>query len=44
MKPSEKKSTERIASIVVAIMAIGRAVLRTDTPKSVYETRGLLIL
>ena len=30
IKPSKKKSTERIDGIVAAIMALGRALLRPD--------------
>ena len=43
LKPSKKKSTERIDGIVAGIMALGRATLRQERG-SVYETRGLLIL
>jgi phage terminase large subunit-like protein len=41
IKPSKKKSTERIDGIVAGIMGLGRALLR---PKftSIYETRGVL--
>ena len=41
LKPSKKKSTEKIDGIVALIMAIGRAMVRQEKPKSVYETRGL---
>ena len=42
LKPSKKRSTERIDGIVAGIMALGRAML---PPKvSVYETRGMLVL
>jgi phage terminase large subunit-like protein len=43
LKPSKKKSTERIDGIVAAVMALGRAMLR-DGDGSVYEGRGVLIL
>ena len=42
MKPSKKKSTERIDGIVAAIMALGRAMLRTEDGPSVYDTRGVI--
>ncbi len=41
LKPSKKKSTERIDGIAAGIMALGRALL-TSEPRSVYDTRGLL--
>lgn len=41
MKPSRKKSTEKIDGIVAAIMAVGRTVSRVQR-RSVYEDRGLL--
>lgn len=41
LKPSKKKSTERIDGIVAAIMALGR-VLVTEPKKSVYEYRGVV--
>ena len=40
MKPSRRKSTEKIDGIVAAIMAIGRTVIREER-QSVYQTRGL---
>ncbi len=43
LKPSKKKSTERIDGIVAGIMALGRALL-TSEPHSVYDTRGLLFV
>lgn len=43
LKPSKKKSTERIDGLVAAVMAIGRAMLR-DEAGSVYETRGVDVL
>jgi phage terminase large subunit-like protein len=40
LKPSKKKSTERIDGIVAGIMALGRAMVHI-TPTCVYETRGI---
>jgi phage terminase large subunit-like protein len=42
LKPSKKKSTERIDGIVAAIMGLGRAMVGATAFESVYETRGLL--
>ena len=42
LKPSKKKSTERIDGILAGVMALGRAML--PPPGSVYDTRGLVIL
>lgn len=42
IKPSKKKSIERIDGIVAAIMAIARAMLQTGPPKSVYSNHGVL--
>ena len=44
LKPSKKKSTERIDGIVAAIMALDRAMQQPEEQSSVYETRGLIIL
>ncbi len=41
LKPSKKKSTERIDGIVAAIMALGRALLVAETV-SVYEKEGIM--
>lgn len=41
IRPSKKKSTEKIDGIVATCMGIGRATVRTDK-RSVYETRGLI--
>jgi phage terminase large subunit-like protein len=41
IKPSKKRSTERIDTTLALVMAIGRAVMHGP---SVYETRGALIL
>lgn len=43
LKPSKKKSTERIDGIVAAIMALGRALVRPEF-RSVYEQEGMLRL
>jgi len=44
IKPSKKKSTERIDGIVALVMAIGRMIAQPEPKASVYETRGALIL
>ena len=44
IKPSKKKSTERIDGIVALVMAIGRAIVREPEPVSIYETQGVLLL
>jgi phage terminase large subunit-like protein len=41
LKPSKKKSTDRIDGIVALIMALGRAMLRDGDGPSMYETVGL---
>ena len=43
VKPSKKKSTEKIDGIVALIMAIGLSGLEVEA-KSVYEERGFLTL
>jgi len=43
VKPSKKKSAERIDGIVATIMALGRLMVRTEK-KSVYASRGVKIL
>ncbi len=43
LKPSKKKSIERIDGIVATIMALGRAML-TPQFQSVYQTRGVITL
>jgi phage terminase large subunit-like protein len=40
LKPSKKKSTERIDGCVAVIMGLGRAALRGE-PGSVYDSRGV---
>jgi len=44
LKPSKKKSTERIDGIVALIIAIGLASTTPPAKDSVYEERGLIIL
>ena len=41
VKPSKAKSTERIDGVVALVMAIGRAMLRSDGLTSCYESQGL---
>lgn len=43
LKPSKKKSTERIDGIVAAIMGLCRALVH-NKPRSVYETRGVIVI
>ena len=44
IKPSKKKSTEKIDGIVAWIMGLDRAIrCGNDTSESVYDTRGLLV-
>lgn len=42
IKPSKKKSTERIDGIVALVMALGRAMVVPAEEQSVYETRGIV--
>lgn len=44
LKPSKKRSAEKIDGIVALVMAIGRAQVRAEAGPSVYETRGILTL
>ena len=44
IKPNRKKSSEKIDGIMATIMAIGRGMIRSDSPGSVYEQRGMLVL
>jgi phage terminase large subunit-like protein len=44
IKPSKKKSSEKIDGIVAAVMAIGRAMVRTDSGVSIYEAEGIKVL
>ena len=43
IKPSKKKSTEKIDSIVALVMAIARATAGNETG-SVYDERGITLL
>jgi phage terminase large subunit-like protein len=40
-KPS---STKRIDGLIAAVMAINQLIMMPEKPKSVYETRGALVL
>lgn len=46
LKPSKKRSNERIDGVVASIMALGRYLVREEPedPTSVYETRGAIEL
>jgi len=44
IKPSKKKSTERIDPIVATIMGVGRAIVNQGPVGSVYESRELITL
>lgn len=45
IKPSKRKSTEKIDGVVALVMAIGRAIVQPDGHyESVYERRGLLTI
>ena len=44
IKPTKKKSTERIDGIVALVMALGRAITIAEPKKSIYETRGIIQL
>jgi len=44
IKPSKKKSTERIDGIVALIMAIGRLIAQPESRRSIYETQEPLVL
>jgi phage terminase large subunit-like protein len=41
LKPSKKKSTDRIDGMVALVMALGIAIAEPAKRKSVYETRGV---
>jgi phage terminase large subunit-like protein len=43
IKPSKKKSTEKIDGVVSLVMGLARAILQNQTT-SAYETRGLLFI
>jgi phage terminase large subunit-like protein len=44
IKPSKRRSTERIDGIVATVMALGRAVVAQGDGRSVYAERGIDIL
>lgn len=44
IKPDKERSSERIDGISALVNALGRALLRGAEDRSVYETRGLLII
>ena len=44
IKPSKKKSTEKIDGIVALVMALARATAETDDGDSIYEDRGIITL
>ena len=43
IKPDKERSTERIDGISALVNALGRAMLRGDGERSVYEERGFLV-
>jgi len=44
LKPSRRKSSERIDGVVALINALGRAIATVEPHQSVYSSRGLLLL
>ena len=42
IKPSKKKSSEKIDPIVAGVMAVGLGLISTPEEESVYEERGVL--
>jgi len=44
LKPSKRKSTEKIDGIVATVMAAGRAMVSKSSASSVYEGRGMIVL
>ncbi len=44
VKPSKKKSTEKIDGIVSLIMALGRAIVRPKEEEGAYAGRDLIVL
>lgn len=44
IKPSKKKSSEKIDGIVALVMAIGRSLADSPEASSIYEERGILTL
>jgi phage terminase large subunit-like protein len=43
VKPSKKHANDKIDAVVALVMALGRAVVASDT-SSVYEDRGLSVV
>jgi len=44
IKPSKKKSSEKIDGILAGIMSLGQAITQEPVGESIYESRGLLSL
>ena len=44
IKPDKQRSSEKIDGVVALIMAIGRAMFSDRPQRSVYESRGVLII
>jgi phage terminase large subunit-like protein len=44
IKPDKSKSSEKIDGIVALVMAIGRAMVQTESGPSVYEDRGVVMV
>ena len=44
LKPSRRKSSERIDGVVALINALGRGITAPEVGRSVYATRGVLVL
>ncbi len=44
IKPDKARSTEKIDGIVALVMGIGRAMFSDRPQRSVYETRGVIII
>ena len=44
IKPSKKKSKEKIDGIIMLVMNIGRAMVTAGPVESVYETRGIITI
>ena len=44
LKPSRRKSSERIDGVVALINALGRGIATLKAEKSVYSSRGILVL
>lgn len=44
IKPSKRRSAERIDGVVAAIMALGRAMVQPEEKEPVYERRGILTM